>query len=357
MMRRALELAVRGLGQTAPNPMVGAVVVRDGEVVGEGWHERYGGPHAEVIALAAAGARAGGAHLYVTLEPCSHHGKTPPCVDAILSAGVARVTIASLDPTTAGGGAELLERAGVIVRTGLCEEEARELNAPFFFAARSGRPWVTLKLALSSEGAIAPAADLTGTRRQQWLTGDAARREVHRMRAESDAIAVGIGTVLADDPQLTVRAFDGSRRPPLRIVFDRHGRLPLESHLVRTAGSVPTVVVVEDGRTPRARELAAREVDVVAARGLEDALRLLHGRGVHSLLLEGGAMLAGAFIEADLVDRLVLLRSPVQLGPRALDALACVDDRERFLGSLHLLERRALDSDILEVFSVEGHVV
>src|SRR6476661_5968049 len=200
-MRRALALAARGWGRTAPNPMVGAVVVRDGVVVGEGWHAEYGGPHGEVEALRAAGDRARGATIYVTLEPCNHHGKTPPCTDALLAAGVRRVVVACDDPSpVARGGAQRLHEAGVEVTLGVEEQAARELNAPFFHALASDRPFVRLKLALSLDGAIADHSRQPG-----WLTGELARREVHRMRAGSDAIAVGIGTVLADDPELTVR--------------------------------------------------------------------------------------------------------------------------------------------------------
>src|SRR5688500_12992862 len=188
-MRRALSLARRGLGQTAPNPMVGAVVVRDGEIVGEGWHARFGGPHAEPVALAAAGARARGATVYVTLEPCAHQGKTPPCTHALIAAGVARVVAATADPNpVASGGAAQLRAAGVDYQVGVSEREARELNAPFFFALGSDRPWVTLKLATSIDGAITDHRHSSA-----WLTGPRARRAVHRLRAGSDAVAVGIG--------------------------------------------------------------------------------------------------------------------------------------------------------------------
>src|SRR5438067_1378647 len=200
-MRRALDLARNGWGQTAPNPMVGAVVVRDGHIVGEGFHVRYGEPHAEVVALRAAGDRARGATLYVSLEPCRHHGKTPPCTDVILAAGVTRVVFAIADPTeTAGGGAALLRAKGVDVERGVLQADARELNAAFFHAATSDLPWTTLKLAVSIETAIANERGTTS-----WLTSAQSRAEVHRMRAGSDAIGVGIGTILVDDPQLDVR--------------------------------------------------------------------------------------------------------------------------------------------------------
>jgi diaminohydroxyphosphoribosylaminopyrimidine deaminase/5-amino-6-(5-phosphoribosylamino)uracil reductase len=238
-MRRALVLARRGWGRTAPNPMVGAVVVRDGAIVAEGWHAEYGGPHAEVAALEVAGERARGSTVYVTLEPCAHTGKTPPCADALITAGVSRVVCAARDPSpVAAGGAQRLEAAGIDVAFGLEEPDALELNAPFFHALTSPRPFVTLKLATSIDGAIADASG-----RSRWLTGPAARRYVHRLRAGHDAVAVGAGTAIADDPSLTVRSGRRPRVPPTRVVFDRRGRLSPSSSLVRTAREVPTVVV------------------------------------------------------------------------------------------------------------------
>ncbi len=232
--------------------MVGAVVVRDDEVVGEGWHAEYGGPHAEVMALNAAGVRARGSTVYVTLEPCAHTGNTPPCTDALVRAGVSRVVCAVRDPNpVAAGGTRRLEEAGVEVAVGLEESEALELNAPFFHALTSTRPFITLKLATSIDGAIADASG-----RSQWLTGAAARRYVHRLRAGHDAIAVGAGTAIADDPSLTVRTGRRPRVAPTRIVFDRRARLPLTSALVRTAGGLRTIVVVADASSGQARSLA-----------------------------------------------------------------------------------------------------
>lgn len=231
-MRRALVLARRGWGRTAPNPLVGAVVVRDGVVVGEGYHAEYGGPHAEVMALAKAGERARGADVYVTLEPCAHHGKSPPCVDALIAAGVRRVVFAVPDPNpVAGGGAARLREAGIAVTGEVERVPAEELNAPFLFAHRgAARPWVTLKLAVSLEGALAPQ-----DRSQRWLTGEAARKQVHHLRAGADAIAVGIGTVLADDPSLTVRMGRRPRVKPTRVVFDARARLPLTAKQIGRA--------------------------------------------------------------------------------------------------------------------------
>jgi diaminohydroxyphosphoribosylaminopyrimidine deaminase / 5-amino-6-(5-phosphoribosylamino)uracil reductase len=356
-MRRALELAERGWGQTAPNPMVGAVLVRDSDVVGEGWHARYGDAHAEVVAIAAAGERARGAHLYVTLEPCSHHGKTPPCTNAIVAAGIGKVTAAARDPTKARRGAAVLKSAGITVEIGCEEDAARELNAAFHFAAWAHRPWVTLKLALSADDAIAAPADTTGTRPRVWLTGEESRREVHWLRTNTDAIAVGIGTVIADDPRLTVRYAPQPRVAPARVIFDRRARTPLTSYVVRTAGEVPTIVVARDELSPAVDALRERGVEVLAAPDVAHALRLLRERGIRSLLVEGGAGLAGALLDADCVDRLVTLRSSKVLGAGALDAFTGVTSRDAVLARLQPRERRELGGDVMTVFQIADHDV
>jgi diaminohydroxyphosphoribosylaminopyrimidine deaminase/5-amino-6-(5-phosphoribosylamino)uracil reductase len=316
-MRRALDLAARGWGQTAPNPMVGAVVVRDGAVVGEGWHSAFGAPHAEVEALRAAGDAARGATVYVTLEPCDHHGKTPPCTEALIAAGVARVVAACADPSpVARGGADRLRAAGIDVTLGGVEETAaRELNADFFHALVSTRPFVRLKLAMSIDGAIADH-----TREPGWLTGEASRRRVHHLRAGSDAVAVGIGTVLADDPQLTVRDVPPPRLPPTRVVFDTSARLPRTSRLARTAGEVPVVDVCWAPEPAHAAALEHIGVGLLHAATVGAALEALRERGVRSLLVEGGATLAAAFLQEAVVDRLVIFRAPLILGGGALNA-------------------------------------
>ncbi|HEV7837177.1 MAG TPA: bifunctional diaminohydroxyphosphoribosylaminopyrimidine deaminase/5-amino-6-(5-phosphoribosylamino)uracil reductase RibD, partial [Gemmatimonadaceae bacterium] len=261
-MRRALALAQQGWGQTAPNPMVGAVVVRDGAVVGEGFHARYGEAHAEILALKAAGERARGATMYVTLEPCNHFGKTPPCTEAILEARVKRVVIASADPTAlAGGGARHLADYGVQVDFSVEEAAALELNAPFFFAATNpARPWITLKLALSSDGRMNHPS---GERR--WISNDRSRAEVQRLRANVDAIAVGLGTVKADDPQLTARGAIRPRIAPMRVVFDRNAETALDSNLVRTARETPTVIFAHHPSVARLASLHNAGVDVFEA--------------------------------------------------------------------------------------------
>ena len=311
-MTRAVELAARGLGRTAPNPVVGCVVLdADGAVVGEGWHSRAGGPHAEVEALAAAGDAARGGTAVVTLEPCRHTGRTGPCTSALLAAGVARVVVAVPDPTeTAGGGADLLRRNGVEVVEGVGRAAAEHGNRAWLHAVRTGRPWVTWKLATTLDGRTS-AAD--GTSR--WITGATARAAVHRLRAERDAVLVGAGTLRADDPHLAVRGLDDVTQP-LRVVLDPRAEIALTARVLDDVA--PTLVVVaEDADATR---LTAAGVDVLALpvgeRGLDLAaiLAALHGRGVHSVLLEGGAHLAASAVAADLVDEVVAHIAPALLG-------------------------------------------
>jgi len=349
LMRRALQLAQEGWGQTAPNPMVGAVVVRDGEIVGEGFHAKFGEAHAEVNALRMAGDRARGATLYVTLEPCRHQGKTPPCTDAILESGVTRVVIAALDPTPqASGGAELLRAATLDVEIGLLEGEARELNAPFFYAARSDFPWTTLKLAVSIETAIANERGTTS-----WLTSPESRAEVHRIRAGNDAIAVGIGTVLADDPQLNVREWKAPRKPPARVVFDNSLRTPLQSKVVFTARETPTIIVSKGAEGPLAERLRDAGVHIIVASGVRDAFKRLRSAGIRAMLVEGGATLASACLEEGLVHRLVIFQAPVSLGPDALHAFdgaapRVLADLERF----PVLDRKQLGPDVMTTYGL-----
>ncbi len=350
-MRRALELAERGWGHTAPNPLVGAVLVRDGEVVGEGWHAVYGGPHAEVAALNAAGERARGATMYVTLEPCAHTGKTPPCTDAVLAAGVRRVVAAVADPNpTARGGAKKLRKAGVEVTLGVLEAQAREQNHIYFHGADFLRPFVTLKLALSREGTIADA-----DRKPRWLTGAAARREVHRLRAGHDAIAVGLGTVLADDPQLTVRDVPLPRKPPVRVVFSRGGKLPLTSRLVATAREVPVILfALRIGGEQRAA-LSAAGVEVLEVRDIHEGLLELASRGIRSVLLEGGARIAGAALRAGVVDRIVMFQTGVELGPGGLLPFAFAPPELVAPGEKWKLVRQEnLGDDVMTVYAPSG---
>ncbi|WP_373064022.1 bifunctional diaminohydroxyphosphoribosylaminopyrimidine deaminase/5-amino-6-(5-phosphoribosylamino)uracil reductase RibD [Gemmatimonas sp.] len=351
-MRRALELAERGAGRVSPNPKVGAVIVRDGAVVGEGWHAEYGQFHAEVAALQQAGVQARGATAYVSLEPCNHTGKTGPCSDALIAAGVSRVVFAAHDPNQkAAGGAARLASAGIEVFGGVLERDALDQNAPFFFAASGAdRPFVTLKLALSIDGAIVDASRQPG-----WLTGDEARAAVHMLRAESDAIAVGIGTALADDPALTVRLAAAPRRPPLRVVFDRAARLPLTSQLVHTARDLPLLDFTNGSRPDAEAALRAVGVETVTVGSAVDALRHLGTRGIRHLLVEGGAALASSLLEAGLVDRLVIFQAPVILGAGALSAFAAFpSQRAAQAPRYRVVEREALGADLMTVYAVSG---
>ncbi len=321
-MRRALELAARGLVTAHPNPRVGCVLARDGEIVGEGWHERTGGPHAEVNALREAGDRARGATAYVTLEPCNHHGRTPPCVDALLEAGVARVVFAcgDPDPRVDGAGADRLRAAGVIVEGGLLEAEAVELNVGFLSRIRRGRPWVRLKLAMSLDGRTALASGAS-----RWLTSAPARADVHAWRARSGAVLTGVGTVVADDPRLTVRgvaAAGAAPRQPLRVVLDSRLRTPASARLVREPGET-LLIGTPDAPAPDwlAQQPGVRlERCPGDARGRVDlgaALALLGASGINDVWVEAGPTLAAALHLAGLIDEWVLYVAPLLLGADA----------------------------------------
>ena len=317
-MARALTLAARGRGLTSPNPMVGAILVRDGAMLAERFHERAGGAHAEAAALAEASERARGAILYVTLEPCNHVGRTPPCVDAIIRAGVRRVVSATRDPNprVKGGGTAALAAAGVEVTTPCLEREARDLNRAFFTAVERQRPHVTVKWAMTLDGKIA-AFD----RRSQWISGEAARQEGHRLRSQSDAIVTGIGTVLADDPALTVRLAQPWPREPYRVVVDSRARLPLDAKLLQTGSRSRVLVAVGEAAAPqRLAALESAGVTVLACKSREGRVdvadlgaRLL-ALDVTAVLLEAGSELTGAFVQAGLVDRVAAFVAPTLLG-------------------------------------------
>jgi diaminohydroxyphosphoribosylaminopyrimidine deaminase / 5-amino-6-(5-phosphoribosylamino)uracil reductase len=319
-LARAIELAEGGRGRTTPNPLVGAVVVKDGAVIGEGYHTAFGALHAEREALAACGATpTRGATMYVSLEPCCHHGKTPPCTDAIVEAGIARVVIASEDPSesASGRGLGILRDEGVevVVAGGELAARARLLNQPFRKHARTGRPHVLFKSAMTLDGKVA-----TRTGDSKWISGEASRRLAHHWRAGCDAVAVGIGTALADDPLLTARV-EGVHRQPRRIVFDSEARLPLHSQLVRGAAQIPLTVVISRA-APRtaadALEVAGAEVIVATGENeparVRSALAQIGASGITSILLEGGPHLAGAFLDAGEVDEIRLFLAPVVLG-------------------------------------------
>jgi diaminohydroxyphosphoribosylaminopyrimidine deaminase/5-amino-6-(5-phosphoribosylamino)uracil reductase len=320
-LARARELAERGRGLVSPNPLVGAVVLRDGTTVGEGWHQALGMAHAEAMALAAAGEAARGATVVCTLEPCSHHGRTPPCTDALVAAGVARVVIGCPDPLERARdqGREVLRAAGIDVA--LADgEEARacaEQNAAFLTWARTGLPHVTLKLATSLDGKIATAAG-----ESRWISAPGSRALVHRWRADHDAVAVGIGTALVDDPALTARDVEGPVRQPARVVFDSTARLPLRSALAHSVREAPVLLMAaEDAPATRVVALEAVGVEVVRLPGapherIVPALRALGERGIQSLLVEGGAGLAAGLVAAGAVDRVAWFLAPILIGGR-----------------------------------------
>ncbi|WP_290890432.1 bifunctional diaminohydroxyphosphoribosylaminopyrimidine deaminase/5-amino-6-(5-phosphoribosylamino)uracil reductase RibD [Arenimonas sp.] len=345
-MARALQLAERAAFTTHPNPMVGCVIADGDQVLGEGWHVRAGEPHAEVHALREAAGRARGATAYVTLEPCAHHGRTPPCADALVAAGVTRVVAACRDPyhQVSGQGFAKLQAAGITVEYGLMEAAARHLNRGFFSRMERGRPWVRVKLGMSLDGRTALASG-----ESKWITSGAARADVMRWRARSGALLTGIATVLADDPRLTVRLPEGEDFvPPLRVVLDERGRLPALSQVL-TDGLAPTLVVHGDDVVPdyddEVRAFAVRRVD--GGLDLLAVLSQLAQRGVNELQVEAGATLSGALLKAGLVDELLLYVAPVLLGARARPLFAGIDPAtmaERI--GLRLVETRQVGPDL-----------
>ena len=347
-MARALRLAERGLYTTQPNPRVGCVLAHGEEVVGEGWHERAGEPHAEVFALSAAGPRARAATAYVTLEPCAHFGKTPPCADALIAAGVGRVVVASEDRfhKVDGRGLDKLRSAGIGVETGLLRPAARELNRGFFSRVERQRPWVRMKLAMSLDGRTALAGG-----ESKWITGDAARADVQRWRARSSAILTGSGTLLADDPRLTVRlGEDIAFKPPLRVVLDRTLRTAAGARVLDA--SAPTLVVHGEAAAPPADDRFAGVELVAAPSGdggldLSAVLGMLAARGVNELQVEAGPTLCGALFAAGLVDELLLYVAPILLGDQArpllsLPPLAAMNDARR----LRVVDQRQVGGDL-----------
>jgi diaminohydroxyphosphoribosylaminopyrimidine deaminase/5-amino-6-(5-phosphoribosylamino)uracil reductase len=355
-LERAIELAGRGRGRVSPNPLVGAVIVSGGAVVGEGHHAMYGGPHAEVAAIAAASTDdLRGATLYVSLEPCCHQGRTPPCTDAVAAAGITRVVVASDDPSehAAGRGLGVLRDEGIEVELadGDLAARARLLNQPFRKHARTGRPHVVLKSAMSLDGKVA-----TESGDSKWISGESSRELSHGWRAESDAVAVGIGTALADDPQLTGRGRHAGTQPR-RIVFDSLGRLPLHSRLVRSAQEVALTVVVSRA-APRSATggLFSAGAEVIVATGenepsrVRSALGQLGAQGITSVLLEGGPRLAGAFLDAEEIDEVRLFLAPIVLGGRSARDPIEGQGREKVseaVQSVGPLECESVDDDLL----------
>lgn len=348
-MRRALGLGRKGLGRTSPNPPVGAVVVAGGEIVGRGFHRRAGSPHAEVEALAEAGPRARGATLYVTLDPCNHQGRTPPCSDAILAAGVRRVVIGTADPNphVAGGGARRLAAAGVAVESGVEAGACAELIAGFATWARTGRPLVALKLAATLDGRIA-----TATGASRWITGEPARRFAHRLRDEYDAVMVGAGTVIADDPALTCRRPGG--RDPLRVIVDGRLRVPLAAQVLTKSAAPGTLVATTMRSGKKLDALHRRAASILTLPGRRGELELggllarLGERGLRSVLLEGGAKLAAAALREGVVDRLFVFLAPKLIGGDGVPMLGPLGVRSMAEArAVRVLGVRRLGSDLL----------
>lgn len=349
-MAEALRLAARGLTTTDPNPRVGCLIVRDGEIVGRGYHRRAGEAHAEILALSEAGDRARGATAYVTLEPCAHHGRTPPCADALVEAGLAGVVVAMTDPfpSVAGKGIERLTRAGIPMRTGLMEATARELNAGFVSRHERARPWVRVKLACSLDGRTA-AADGTS----QWITGASAREDVQHWRARASAILTGIGTVLTDDPRLTVRT-TGHLRQPLRVVADSRFRFPARARMLSLPGPVLVAGCAEPPVIPGAETVhlpADRSGRVDPAALLAELAR----REVNEVHVEAGPGLSGALLDAGLVDEMLVYQAPVLLGDRGR-ALAVLPGLEKLADRLNLIpaESRRVGGDTRLLYRLDA---
>ncbi len=344
-MARALRLAGRGLYTTQPNPRVGCVIAHGEAVVGEGWHQRAGEPHAEVFALHAAGARTRGATAYVTLEPCSHFGRTPPCADALIAAGITRVVAASGDsnPQVAGDGFAKLRAAGIRVESGLLREAARELNRGFFARIERGRPWLRVKLAMSLDGRTALANS-----ESKWITGEAARADVQRWRARSSAILTGSGTVLADNPRLTARA--EKTFAPLRVVLDRQLRTPRNANVLDE--SAPTLIFhapdaqLGDDRFEKV-ELAALALDAQRQLDLGKALELLAQRGMNEVQVEAGPTLSGSLLQSGFVDELLLYIAPILLGDKGRPLLALPDlEQMAQARRLRIVDQRSVGDDL-----------
>lgn len=356
-MERALALAAQGRGRVSPNPMVGAILVKEGSVVGEGFHPYAGGDHAEVVAVKAAGRAAQGAVLFVTLEPCCHYGKTPPCTEALIKAGIVRVVVATLDPNpaVAGKGVRRLREAGIAVEMGPLGEEAVRLNEAYFKYIQTRRPFVILKAALSLDGKLA-----TRTGDSRWITGEMARRRVHQLRNEVDAVLTGIGTVLKDDPQLTTRLETPGGRDPLRVIVDSRARLPSSAQLLQTGTRPPLIAVGPDAprnRTARLREAGAELLVIPKGEGglsLPDLMAALGRRGVTSVMIEGGGRLSTSALQAGIVDKVLLMIAPILIGGRTAPTLLQGEGVEKLseAGRLKEVTAESLGEDLV----VEGYL-
>lgn len=352
-MKLAIGEALKGLGRTSPNPIVGAVVVLDGEVVGKGYHQRAGGAHAEVNALVDAGEKAKGATIYVTLEPCNHHGRTPPCTQAILKSGIKRVVVGMNDPNpgVTGGGNDFLVASGLEVKCGLLTKECEEINRPFIKHVKQGLPWVILKAGLSIDGKIAARNG-----HSRWITGESSRNYVHSLRDKVDAILVGIETVLADDPSLTTRLPEGSGRDPVRVILDTHLRFPAEAKMVSQQSASATIIYC--GKNVDSAKLASLEklgvkINCVDLDGeghidLKKVLRDLGERQINSLLVEGGGRVHASFLKEKLADEAMFFVAPVFIGADGLPVVANLGlDRVSDAPRLSEVKTRRFDQDIM----------
>lgn len=358
-MERALKLAARGRGRTSPNPMVGAVLFRGGDVVGEGFHAALGGDHAEVVALRAAGGAAREATCYVTLEPCVHYGQTPPCTEALIRAGIRKVVAATYDPNplVSGRGIERLREVGISVEVGLLEREALQLNEAYFKYIQTGIPFIVLKAALSLDGKLA-----TRTGDSRWITGETARDRVHQLRNTVDAVMVGIGTLLRDDPLLTTRLADDGGRDPLRVVVDTRGRLPLTARLFRSGSRAPLVAVgprVSQTRVGQLRDHGADVMVLPLGQGgisLPHLIRELGRRQVTSVMIEGGGRLATAALHAGIVDKLVLMLAPILIGGKKAPTLLQGEGIEKLSEAFRIQQmtvQRLADDVVIEGYLTE----
>ncbi len=352
-MKMALREAVKARGRTSPNPLVGAVIVRDGEVVGRGYHKRAGTPHAEVNAIQNAGDKTRGAEIYVTLEPCNHQGRTPPCTEAVIRAGLRRVVIGMPDPNpgVAGGGVAYLQSRGLAVVSGILEDECRKINRPFIKLVTEGQPWVIMKAGLSLDGGIAAADGRPG-----WITNEKSRRYSHRLRDQADAILVGIGTALNDDPSLTTRLPGAGHQDPLRVVLDSYLRLPPEARMLAQQSAADTLIFCAAGADADKKEsLTAAGAEIVELTAdehgrpdLQAMLRKLGGRGISSLLVEGGSKIHTSFLSQGLVDQANLFYGPLFMGGDAVPlagplGLGTVDEAPR----LREINCRRFDNDVM----------
>ncbi|MDD5327968.1 MAG: bifunctional diaminohydroxyphosphoribosylaminopyrimidine deaminase/5-amino-6-(5-phosphoribosylamino)uracil reductase RibD [Phycisphaerae bacterium] len=345
-MRMALELAQRGVGSVEPNPSVGCVIVKDNKIIGKGWHEKFGGPHAEINSLKNCKRTPRGATMYVTLEPCCHFGKTGPCTDAIIKSGIKKVVAATKDPTKKvnGKGLKILKEAGIEVKMDVCKKEAQLLNAPFFKFARTKRPWIIIKWAQSRDGFLAR------TDKKRWITGAKSRKDAHKLRRRAQAVLVGINTVLSDDPKLTARP--GTGRQPLRIVLDSQLKIPLDCNLVKTVKKTPVAVFTTQKNNKKSPILKKKGVEVVtvASTGgkcrLRDVLSRLGERGVQQILVEGGPTVIMSFLRQGLVDEVCVYVAPKMLGSQgSAEATGRMAELSEAVG-LHSVDIKRFGDDV-----------